>query len=93
MISLCLLNNSQIETGGGVIGAGYDCAFNGVIAEFFSCFLCTIYNLSQHEQHTKVYIVQRPHSLGFQIIRTVDRLLAIYSHIATWEAGNVLQKV
>jgi len=75
-------------------GKSEDYAFNEVVAELSSCFLCTLYNLPHHEQHTKAYIqsYQGRASVAFQIMKAVDRVLEIYGYISAFEAGSQEQK-
>lgn len=60
-----------------------DRAFNEVVAELSSCFLCSLYGLPHHESHTKAYIAdyQGKSPVAFQIAKAIDRVLEIYSYI------------
>ena len=67
-------------------GKSEDYAFNEVIAELSSCFLCSLYGLPHHEQHTKAYIesYKGRSPVAFKIANAVDRVLEIYSYIAKY---------
>jgi len=64
-----------------------DYNFNEVVAELSSCFLCSLYNLPHHEEHTKAYIesYSGKSPVAFQIMKAVDRVLEIYAFIESFE--------
>ena len=76
-------------------GHSEEYAFNEVVAELSSCFLCSLYNLPHHEEHTKAYIEawQGLSSVAFEIMKASDRVMAIYSAIASFQAQSGTQEV
>ncbi len=71
-------------------GKSDDYNYNEVVAELSSCFLCTLYGLPHHEQHTKAYIEQYQgrSPVAFKIANAVDRVLEIYSYIAKYSEAD-----
>jgi antirestriction protein ArdC len=67
-------------------GKSEDRNFCEVVAELSSCFLCSLYGLPHHEEHTKAYIAdyQGKSPVAFQIAKAIDRVLEIYNHIQTY---------
>jgi hypothetical protein len=69
-------------------GKSEDRAFNEVVAELSSCFLCSLYGLPHHEEHTKAYIdsYQGRSPVAFQIMKAIDRVLGIYAFIESYNS-------